>query len=401
MQGILVRKESGCFSAKHTTIFARLDNYELKFYKEKEHVTIIDNVDMRVLTLLSFNPKSHSFKVHTSDNEYVFVSSKEFRSWRNTLEVFKNCKKPWHPIPMPDVYHKGLIWCLNYIQEHGVHEKGIFRRVGDKVQIDEMFSHFLADSGSMTSEKSRSNRPSLHTVAGCIKKLLDTMPETLLTNKFYSLLSENKKNISNELIEKGIEECETINIEVIRLLAKVSGEIVSNQKETEMGVKNMATCISGNLRRKDRGALDHLTVNIWAVFVYCDKRLVKPDDVPTKTRLKTKMSSPIPLDHSSYFETKTKNPAEIPPKISDSEVPPVGERIGQSLPPKVGGLPPKKSNPGLPSTVARVGQSLPPKVGGSTLPPKKPGKTSRNTTTGGNTARNTTTTTTTTTNTIG
>lgn len=81
-------------------------------------------------------------------------------------------------IPIAPVLATGMLACIDALTHSGcVH--GIFRESGKLDEVRSLFNAFLRGSTQVPPGAD------VHAVAGCLKKLLRELPETLFTNRLY------------------------------------------------------------------------------------------------------------------------------------------------------------------------------------------------------------------------
>ncbi|KAM9332798.1 rho GTPase-activating protein 24 [Pholidichthys leucotaenia] len=140
--------------------------------------------------------------------------------------------------------------CVTFIQEHGLHEVGLFRQPGQTSLVKELQEAF--DSGERPSFDSSTD---VHTVASLLKLYLRQLPEPLVPYSHYQdfLLCGQKLSSDRTLglgeLRRLLHELPVANFNLLNFICQFLNEVQSYSSSNKMSVQNLATVFGPNILR--------------------------------------------------------------------------------------------------------------------------------------------------------
>ena len=143
------------------------------------------------------------------------------------------------------------IQCLNFIDEFGVQEEGIFRIPGSQERVAQLYLRFMQNGDTFLPEDTP-----VACVASLLKQILRELPETLLTDQ---LFDEFKGETNPEALAALVARLPAENRYLLLRICNTASLICSNSKKTKMDFKNLGICFQPNLlKREDSEAFTNL-----------------------------------------------------------------------------------------------------------------------------------------------
>lgn len=254
------RKPSKCWGHHNEHCFCRLRNFTFELFDSApttEHATPKLSLDLSQPAEVTLTSNHFTIKIGSQSSPVLHCNKADLPGWANMLSVFNGRDKPWTPIPMPNVCHSAAMACINFIHQHGLKEEGVFRLPGSSQEIDTLYLNFV------TERKSNLDGSNIHVVCGCLKKLLRALPETVLTNRVYAVVTDQKSNATE--VSRAMQTLPSQNSEVLAALFKLMKEICASPA-TKMNKEALGICMTPCWSRKDISLVEHMTLSFEPLF---------------------------------------------------------------------------------------------------------------------------------------
>lgn len=318
MEGVLteVVDGAGCCSKPRTKRSAKLVNYLLNLSDIKTNA-LLESVDLRSAKSISFSEDGEEVTISLGDRE-ILLQSDNLKKWKNQLDVYNGREKQWSPIPMPTSYHRCTVKCLEHLMKCGTETEGLFRVAAIDADIAKLFQSLVADDVNLAPGTDP------HLVAGTLKRLLRDMPETLLTNKFYSFLIESQPPPVASEVAESVRLLPAANRDLLNSLFELLITIAKNSAKTKMDMASLGICVNPQLGRKDKSIIENLKDSLQPLYVHYEKlhNYVPPNRHSEET------PTPADVDRPNFPTTKGSPNGGLPPKKQS------GLASGHKLPPK-------------------------------------------------------------------
>lgn len=150
---------------------------------------------MRTCTLVSESDDPAAdcdLQVHASKKKLTLRAPNidEKSCWKKMLMPFNNVVatiEAGGSIPIASVMGAGILACIDALSRDGC-VPGIFRENGKSDEVKSLFQAFVRGARTIPSGAD------VHAVAGCCKKLLRELPETIFTNKLFEQVVASNPN---------------------------------------------------------------------------------------------------------------------------------------------------------------------------------------------------------------
>ncbi len=171
---------------------------QLSYFAAATDRSAKETFDLRECTLVSDTPRPNggsASKDEGAEFEWVIHVSKKKLQLRATTADDKKCwlallmpfhnaqpslaSRAWLCLPISPQLATGVRVCVEALGHSGC-VQGIFRESGRAESVQALYIGFLRGEQQLPDEAD------VHAVAGCLKKLLREMPETLFTNTLYA-----------------------------------------------------------------------------------------------------------------------------------------------------------------------------------------------------------------------
>jgi hypothetical protein len=292
MEGWLSKKSSGLSFGFSKKYFA-LENFTLHWYSSPTERGSKESWDLRTCTSVGDVPptpgdaaSSGDFQISSGKKKLLLRAPtvEEKQCWLRVLAVFNNIQPTLAnggSIPIPACSATGLLSCIDALTSDGC-VQGIFRESGKAEEVRAIYMAFVRGSMSVPAGAD------VHAVAGCLKKLLRELPETLLTNKLWSEVVA--PNPTPSRIAATIAALPQVNRQIFTSLIELLYLIVCHTSVTRMDIKNISIVLTPNFTRKDQPGVVVPLEAFWSILIqnkdtvlYNGRSPTPQDKTPSKT----------------------------------------------------------------------------------------------------------------------
>lgn len=248
MEGILEKKkETSVFGGWQKKYF-KVQNTVLNYYQKPKDAKPKGSIDLReTVEVLLDEGNARMFTIVTAKRQYTLKapSPEECLLWVEILSAFNGMAEyPHSPIPIPEPVAKALQASLAFLLRHGINHEGLFRVCGSSTEIDILYFELIQGGYDAL------GRADIHVCAGVVKKMLQEMPETLLTNQLFYTIVNDAPPDHNKLNE-AVHKLPDNNRHILELISQLMVDVCRNHEWTQMTSSNLAVCIGPSIGRKD------------------------------------------------------------------------------------------------------------------------------------------------------
>ena len=227
-------------------------------------INIKDNREFTITCLVNNSTRAYEFRC---------VSSTECSQWKNVLYVFDKCVEfksrfNHYSIPIPTIYYKSLLQCIDYLIQHGSRVEGILRISGSSTQVKQLYTSMIqSDQSTQTQSSVNMAAYDIHVVSSCFKQLLRDLPESLLGDSGIDSFIDASTSNDQATIRRLHQSLHTYNQHI---LAKITDMIVQfsiyNLIHTKMSITNINVCLSPNLTARTLDSKHTSMVDMSSLF---------------------------------------------------------------------------------------------------------------------------------------